>query len=62
MFEPKKRVISNDKVAIIVFKDRNGSKHLQVANRDGISIADLEKVLKKMRQKVFHIVVVIIPK
>jgi transposase-like protein len=46
MFEPKKRGISDDKVAVIVSQDRKGSKHLKVATRGRISTEDLEKVLK----------------
>ena len=46
MFEPKKRGISQDKVAVIVSQDRKGSKHLKVATRGRISTANLEEVLK----------------
>jgi transposase-like protein len=46
MFEPKKRGISDEKVAVIVSQDRKGSKHLKVATRGRVSTEDLEKVLK----------------
>ena len=46
MFEPKKRGISDEKVAVIVSQDRKGNKHLQVATRGRISCEDLDTVLK----------------
>lgn len=46
VFEPKKRGISDEKVAIIVSHDRKGNKHLQVATRGRISEQSLNKVLK----------------
>jgi transposase-like protein len=46
MFEPKKRGISDEKVAVVVSQDRKGSKHLRVATRGRISTDDLSVVLK----------------
>jgi transposase-like protein len=46
MFEPKKRGISDEKVAVVVSQDRKGSKLIKVARRGRISIDDLEVVLK----------------
>lgn len=46
MLEPKKRGITNEKVAIIISQDRLGNKHLQVATRGRISEENLNEVLK----------------
>ena len=46
MFEPKKRGISDEKVAVVVSQDRKGSKLLKVATRGRISTDDLEVILK----------------
>ncbi len=42
---PRKRGISQDKVAVIVSKDRKVSKNLKVATRGRISTNDLEQLL-----------------
>lgn len=44
--EPKKRGISDEKVAVIISHDRQGKKHLQVATRGRISEENLNEVLK----------------
>ncbi|MBL0025498.1 MAG: IS1595 family transposase [Saprospiraceae bacterium] len=45
IFEPKKRGISDEKVAIIISQDRKSQKHLQVATRGRISEKNIEEVL-----------------
>lgn len=46
VFDPKKRGISDEKVAIIISVDRKSQKHLQVATRGRISEEDLQEVLE----------------
>jgi transposase-like protein len=45
IFEPKKRGISDEKVAIIISHDRKNQKHLQVATRGRISEDNLKEIL-----------------
>jgi hypothetical protein len=45
-FVKKKRVISDDKVAILISCDRKGNKHLQIAARERISTHDISTVLE----------------
>jgi transposase-like protein len=46
VFEPKKRGITDEKVAIILSHDRKNQKHLQVATRGRISEENLKEVLE----------------
>lgn len=46
VLEPKKRGVSDEKVAIVISHDRQGKKHLKVATRGRICQGNIIEVLK----------------